>query len=53
MEEIKEEILLIIKLFKLGTFQGSRTIDVNFLGIYTETEFWTEKGVFKHEKLNK
>ena len=52
METIKNEILNIISAFKLGAFQGSRTIDSNFLGKYTFTEFWTETGAFKHYILN-
>jgi len=48
MEAIKNEILLIIKLFNLGTFQGSRTIETNFVNQYTETKFWTEQGEFTH-----
>lgn len=52
METIKNEILQIIKAFNLGTFQGSRTIETNFVGKYTFTEFWTENGTFKHYFLN-
>lgn len=48
METIKNEILQIIKAFNLGTFQGSRTLNTNFVNQYTETEFWTEQGAFKH-----
>lgn len=48
MEIIKNEILQIIKAFNLGTFQGSRTIETNFVGKYTFTEFWTENGTYKH-----
>ncbi|MEN9655884.1 MAG: hypothetical protein RL311_816 [Bacteroidota bacterium] len=48
MELIKTEILQIIKAFNLGTFVSSRTLDVNFVNCYTETEFSTEKGTFKH-----
>lgn len=48
MKTIKNEILQIIKAFNLGTFQGSRTTEINFVGKYTETEFWTENGTYKH-----
>lgn len=48
MKAIKEEILQIIKAFNLGTFQGSRTINTNLIGEYSETEFWTEQGKFTH-----
>ena len=48
METIKKEILEIIKAFNLGTFQGSRTTNANFVNQYTETEFTTEQGIFKH-----
>lgn len=53
MKTIKSEILQIITAFNLGTFQGLRTIDNDFIGMYTETKFWTEQGIFKHYKLNK
>ena len=48
MQTIKNEIINIITAFKLGTFQSSTTINTNFAGQYTETEFTTEKGSFKH-----
>lgn len=48
MKNIKTEILQIIKTFKLGTFQRSRTTNTNFVDQYTETEFTTEQGTFKH-----
>ena len=48
MQKIKNEILQIIEAFKLGTFQSSRTTDTNFVNLYTETEFTTEQGTFKH-----
>lgn len=48
MENIKKEILQIIKAFDLGTFQGSRTIETNFADKYTFTEFWTESGTYEH-----
>jgi hypothetical protein len=53
MEPIKNEILTIIELFKLGSFQGSRTIENNFVDKYTKTEFWTENGTFTHFFKNK
>lgn len=52
MEAIKNEILQIIKAFNLGAFQGSRTLNTNFVSQYTETEFTTEQGTFKHYILN-
>lgn len=52
MENIKNEILQIIAAFNLGTFQSSRTTNTNFVGQYTETEFTTEQGTFKHYILN-
>lgn len=48
MKTIKTEILQIITVFNLGTFQGSRTLNTNFVNQYTETEFTTEQGTFKH-----
>ena len=48
MIKIKTEILQIIECFKLGTFQGSRTTNTNFVDQFTETEFTTEQGTFKH-----
>lgn len=48
MVKIKTEIMQVIKSFKLGTFQGSRTTNANFANQYTETEFTTEQGTFKH-----
>jgi hypothetical protein len=48
MKKIKEEILQIISAFKLGTFQGSRTTNANFVNKFTETEFTTEQRTFKH-----
>lgn len=48
MEKIKTEILQIIKAFNLGTFQSSRTTNTNFVNQFTETEFLTEQGAFKH-----
>jgi hypothetical protein len=48
MKKIKEEILQIISAFKLGTFQGSRTTNTNFVNQFTEIEFKTEQGTFKH-----
>lgn len=52
MKTIKTEILQIITAFKLGTFQSSTTINTNFADQYTETEFTTEQGTFKHYFLN-
>jgi hypothetical protein len=52
MKAIKTEILLIITAFNLGTFQSSRTTNTNFVAQYTETEFTTDKGTFKHYFLN-
>jgi len=52
MQTIKNEILNIITSFKLGTFQCSRTTNANFANQYTETEFTTEQGTFKHYILN-
>lgn len=52
MKTIKTEILQIIKSFKLGTFQSSATTNTNFADKYTETEFTTEQGTFKHYALN-
>ena len=48
MEAIKTEILQIIKAFNLGAFQSSTTTNTNFVNKYTETEFSTEQGTFKH-----
>lgn len=48
MKIIKTEILQIIKAFNLGTFKRSRTTNTNFVNKYTETEFTTEQGTFKH-----
>ena len=48
MKKIKTEILQIIEYFNLGTFQGSRTTNANFVNQFTETEFTTDQGTFKH-----
>lgn len=52
MKTIKTEILQIITAFKLGAFQSSTTTNTNFEGQYTETEFTTGQGTFKHYILN-
>ena len=48
MEVIKKEIIVIISIFNLGAFISSRTTNTNFADLYTETEFITEQGTFKH-----
>lgn len=52
MEAIKNEILQVIKAFSLGQYKGLKTIDNNYLNKYTFTEFYTDKGTFKHYFAN-
>lgn len=47
MQEIKEEILIICKLFNLGEFKNSQSFPLQDTG-YILTEFQTDTGSYKH-----
>lgn len=47
MQEIKEKILTICKLFNLGEFTSSKSLPLQNIG-YILTEFKTDTGIYKH-----
>lgn len=49
MEQIREDIELICKLFKIGTLTGWRSAEQQLIEGFTEYIFWTTKNTKNYE----